>query len=104
MKNKKIDFIINQFKLSKDEAKKIERVCKTLKAEKYLVWVAKEYKKDNEILSDTQNLIFIFDWVRRENVDVLKYDFQGLMEGSQEWHKANFHIVEKENNDDFTLD
>lgn len=96
--NKKIDFLINQFKLTKEEAKKIQSVCKTVKIEKYLIWVAKEYKKDKEIIVDIQNLIFIFDWVRRESVDVLKYDFNGLMTGSQEWHKKNFKIIEKENN------
>ena len=98
MKNKKIDFLINQFKLTKEEAKKIADICKTVRAEKYLVWVAKEYKKNIDLLSDIQNLIYIFDWVKKENIDVLKYDFDGLMKGSQKWHKENFKIIERENN------
>ena len=98
MKNKKIDFLINQFKLTEQESEKIENVCKTVGVEKYIVWVAKEYKKNKDIISDVQNLIFIFDWVKREKVDVLKYDFEGLMSGSQEWHRLNFKTIEKENN------
>lgn len=103
MKNKKIDFLINQFKLTQDEAKKVSKTCKTIRAEKYIVWVAKEYKKDNDILSNIQNLIYIFDWVTKENVDVLKYDFDGLMKGSQKWHKENFKIIEREHNRNSTM-
>ena len=98
MKNKKIDFLVNQFKLTENEAKKIANTCKTIRADKYLVWVAKEYKKNPDLLSDIQNLIYIFDWVKKENIDVLKYDFDGLMKGSQKWHKENFKQIERENN------
>lgn len=103
MKNKKLDFLINQFKLTKEEAKKIASVCKTVSAEKYVVWLAKEYKKDNSVINEVQNLIFIFDWVRKENVDVLKYDFKGLMEGSKKWHNENFKIIQREHNRNATM-
>ena len=89
--------------MTKEEAKKIASTCKTIRAEKYLIWVAKEYKKSKDILEDTQNLIYIFDWVTKENVDVLKYDFEGLMTGSQKWHKENFKIIEKEHNRNSTM-
>ena len=98
MKNKKIDFLINQFKLSKEDVQKINKVCKLIKTEKYIVWIAKEFKKNKTIVDDVQNLIFIFDWVKRENVDVLKHDFEALMQGSKKWHKDNFQIIQKEDN------
>jgi hypothetical protein len=98
MKNKKLDFLINQFKLSKEEVDKVNEVCKLIKSDKYIVWVAKEFKKNPSIIDDVQNLIFIFDWVKKENINVLNYDFQGLIEGSKKWHKENFQILQLEDN------
>ena len=46
--DKKVDFLINQFKLSEDDAERIISFCKKNHADKYSVWVAKEFKK-NEI-------------------------------------------------------
>ena len=98
MKNKKINYLINQFKLTEEDAKKISDTCSLLGVEKYLIWIAKEYKKDKNIIQDTSNLIYIFDWVKKENADILKYNFKDSMSCSQECHKKNFKLIEKEQN------
>jgi len=95
--DKKVYFLINQFKLSEDDAERIISFCKRNHADKYSVWVAKEFKKNEKILNNPQEITYILDWVIKKKINILKYDFDTAFENSKKWHEENFKITKNKN-------
>lgn len=106
--NKKVEFLVNQFKISEDDALKIFNFCQKAHVDKYVVWVAKEFKKNEKILDNLQDAIYIFDWVIKKKINILDFDFEIAFEKSKKWHEENFKITKKvkhveEDEDDLSI-
>jgi hypothetical protein len=97
MLDKKINYLINNFKISEIDANRIFDICKKSHHEKYIVWLAKEFKKDNQVIENNEVLIQIFDWVSRKKINILNYSFENALENSKKWHEENFSIKKTEN-------
>lgn len=54
---------------------------------KYDVWIAKEAKKDRDILNKKTDIRLIIDWAMNERIDLLSYDFNRAMEMQDRWHQ-----------------
>jgi len=97
MLDKKINYLINNFKISEIDANRIFDICKKSNHEKYIVWLAKEFKKNNQVIENSEILIQIFDWVSRKKINILNYSFEDALENSKIWHEENFSIKKTEN-------
>lgn len=95
--DKKLNYLINNFKISEIDANRIIDICKKSHSEKYIVWAAKEFKKNNEIIQNSEILIQVFDWVKRNKINILSYSFQDAFEQSKKWHDENFSITKNAN-------
>jgi len=93
----KVAFLINQFKIVEDEAVRIYNFCKKVHADKYIVWVAKEFKKNQKLLDSEQEITYVFDWVIKKKINILNYDFETAFDESKKWHEESFKITKKEN-------
>jgi len=63
------------------------------------VWIAKEAKKDLDILDKLTEIRLIKDWVLSVNADLFNYDFAGALNAQKLWHKdmvSKFNISEIE--------
>lgn len=91
---KKISSIGNSFgfigsNLSQDISKSEKR------KHKYDVWIAKEAKKDLEILNRTIDLRLIIDWATDTKADLFAYNFQEATTEQAKWHQDmlnQYHI------------
>ena len=95
--NKKVEFLINQFKISEEDAIKIYNFCQKAHADKYVVWIAKEFKKNERLLDSLQEATYIFDWVIKKRVNILNFDFETAFAESKKWHEESFKITKKVN-------
>jgi len=95
--NKKVEFLINQFKISEEDAVKIYNFCQKAHADKYVVWIAKEFKKKENLLDSLQEATYIFDWVIKNRINILNFDFETAFEESKKWHEESFKITKKVN-------
>lgn len=99
MIDKKSKFLIDKFKISEDLLYQILEISDAIGTSKYNVWLAKESKKDPDILN-LEKIRYIVDWAQIEKPDILRMDFHHAFFKSEEWHnslKQNFKNVSKQN-------
>jgi len=89
MKSKKQEYIEKNFNLLEKEAEEIVHACTILNMEKYIVWVAKEYKK-NSLVLNIEKLANIRDWALKEKPNILSMSFDEAFENSSKWHTELF--------------
>lgn len=97
--DKKSKFLIDKFKISEELLFKIIDISESVGTSKYNVWLAKESKKNPEILN-LESVRYIIDWAQIEKPDILSFDFQDAYNKSKEWHeslKQNFKNLSKQN-------
>jgi len=54
---------------------------------KYDVWIAREVKKNYDIINNTLELRFIIDWASENNIDIFSYNFKDAFLAQTEWHQ-----------------
>lgn len=99
MIDKKSKFLIDKFKISEELLYKILDISESIGTTKYNVWLAKESKKNPDILNIEQ-IRFVVDWAQIEKPDILSLSFDDALSKSEEWHlalKQNFKNVSKQN-------
>lgn len=99
MIDSKSKFLIDKFKISEDLLYKILDISESIGTTKYNVWLAKESKKDPNILN-IDKIRYIIDWAQIEKPDILRFDFEQAVNKSEEWHKnlkQNFKNFSKQN-------
>jgi len=64
---------------------------------KYDVWIAKEAKKDLNILDMSLDLRLIIDWAVETKADLFAYDFNEANEEQSKWHQQMLKQYEIEN-------
>ena len=95
MIDKKSKFLIDKFKISEELLYKILDISESIGTTKYNVWLAKESKKNPDILNIEQ-IRFVVDWAQIEKPDILSLSFDDALSKSEEWHlalKQNFKNV-----------
>lgn len=95
----KSKFLIDKFKISEDLLYKILDISETIGTTKYNVWLAKECKKNPEILY-IDKIRYIVDWAQIEKPDILSLSFDEAFARSENWHKElkqNFKNISKQN-------
>lgn len=95
-------YIIENLKLDATIVKSISEIGRISGTHKYDVWLAKEIKKDNKLLSNQKDIYFVLDWVKNEKPNISNISFDDAFKFSSEWHKniPKKHIKEsKEKND-----
>lgn len=64
---------------------------------KYDVWIAKEVKKDVEIINRVIELRLIVDWAVDTNADIFSLDFEQAFKKQTEWHEEMRRKYQLEN-------
>jgi len=54
---------------------------------KYDVWIAKEVKKNREVLEKQSEIRLIIDWAIHDKADLFSYDFERAIAAQEEWHQ-----------------
>ena len=85
--NKRELFIRDQIGLDESYVVRVSEISRQLNTNKYSVWIAKEAKKNPDILNNYSNLSDIVDWARSTRSDIMKYDFQSALDAQLQWHK-----------------
>ncbi len=80
------------------ENKDLEKSSK--RKHKYDVWIAKEIKKNLDLLNQFSKIRFIIDWAIGAKVDIFCYSFEDAFNKQEQWHKEMF---EKYNIEDFKI-
>lgn len=57
---------------------------------KYDVWIAREVKKDEELIDRVLDLRLIIDWAYEEKIDLPRYSFDEALKLQREWHEEMF--------------
>lgn len=55
---------------------------------KYDVWIAKEVKKNIQILDRVQDIRLIIDWASQTKANLFSYSFDSAVIAQNEWHKS----------------
>ena len=100
---KKEKYLINAFKLNEELVRKITEIGRLVGTHKYDVWIAKEVKKDNTLLSDLDGFLFIIDWAQKATPNISSMNFEQARALSQEWHDSiefDDTVKNKEKEDD----
>lgn len=63
---------------------------------KYDVWIAKEAKKDLDILNRTIDLRLIIDWATDTKADLFAYDFSEAFKEQTSWHQQMLNSLDIE--------
>jgi hypothetical protein len=95
----KSKFLIDKFKISEELLYKILDISDSIGTTKYNVWLAKESKKDPNVLS-IEKIRYIVDWAQIERPDILRFSFEEAFTKSDDWHKSlkqNFKNINKQN-------
>lgn len=96
--DKRSKFLIDKFKISEDLLFKIIDISESIGTTKYNVWLAKESKKNPDVLNLDQ-IRYIIDWAQIEKPDILSLNFEEALIKSKEWHenlKQNFKNFSKQ--------
>ena len=99
--DKKSKFLIEKYKISEELLYEILNISDNLGTSKYNVWLAKESKKNPDILN-FDKIRFIIDWaqIKRPRPNILNFRFEEAFLESEKWHqslKQNFKNVSKQN-------
>jgi len=84
--------------VSQDQSKSSKR------KHKYDVWIAKEVKKDVNIVDSVIELRLIVDWASETNADIFKLDFEQAFQSQADWHEEMRRKYQIENLDIPELD
>ncbi len=99
MIDNKSKFLIDKFKITEELLCQILDISESIGTTKYNVWLAKESKKNPDILN-LDKIRYIVDWAQIEKPDILSLDFNNAFSRSEEWHKElkqNFKNISKQN-------
>jgi hypothetical protein len=99
MIDNKSKFLIDKFKISEELLCQILDISESIGTSKYNVWLAKESKKNPDILN-LEKIRYIVDWAQIEKPDILSLDFEIAFNKSEVWHrelKQNFKNISKQN-------
>jgi hypothetical protein len=61
---------------------------------KYDVWIAKEAKKDEDILLRNTDLYLIVDWASSTSANIFIMNFEEAIEAQKDWHKKMISVAE----------
>jgi len=89
-------FLINKFKISEELLIKILDISKDLGTSKYNVWIAKEAKKNENILN-FDKIRFIIDWAQLEKPNIFSMNFELAFSESEKWHNTRKQNLKKLN-------
>lgn len=95
----KSKFLLDKFKISEETLYKILDISESIGTSKYNVWLAKESKKNTDILN-LDRIRYVVDWAQITRPDILGYTFEKAYLESENWHNAlkqNFKNVSKQN-------
>lgn len=84
---KKEEYIVKTYRLSLDQIEKIREISKKLNTNKYSVWIAKEVKKNPEILDNYQHISDVVDWAITNKSDIFRFTFDQAREEQIRWHE-----------------
>ncbi len=94
-------YIIDNFKIEPSIVKTISEIGRISGTHKYDVWLARESKKDINLLANTHDIYYIIDWAKREKPDILTFTFENALKEAQKWHKnLTFDKVEQKDIED----
>lgn len=71
-----------------NESRNLKKASK--RRHKYDVWIAKEIKKNLNLLSEPGKFRFILDWAINTKSDVFSYSFDAAYNLQEKWHKELF--------------
>lgn len=90
----KLKYIKNNFGLSDEVVFQIGEIGKRLNTPKYNVWIAKEIKKDPELVRNLSQIQLVIDWARNTKADIFKFSMKEAMDAQEQWHNLNFKKIE----------
>lgn len=93
---KKNKFLIDNFKISEELLIKILDISESLGTSKYNVWIAKEAKKNENILN-FDKLRFIIDWAQLVKPNIFSLNFEQAFTESEKWHNSRKQNLKKAN-------
>ena len=80
-------YIEESFNLDISTIKSISEIGRISGTHKYDVWIAKELKKNKELLSNQKNIYFVLDWAKKDKPNISSISFEDAFKLSEEWHK-----------------
>lgn len=92
MNERKRKYIEEAFKLDEDSINCLDEFCSFLGTDKYAVWLAKEYRNNLSIISETykEKTKKIIDWAQSTRPDILTMSYADANEKSEVWHLELF--------------
>ncbi len=90
----RLKFIKENLGLEDEIIIKIGEIGDKLNTHKYDVWIAKEIKKDLELVDQLGKIQLIIDWARNTRADIFKFSLKEAMEAQEQWHDLTFKKVE----------
>jgi hypothetical protein len=89
-------FLTEVFKLDAKTVKSILEIGRLVGTHKYDIWIAKEVKKNPDILFNVKDVQYIIDWANRMRPDINRMSFKEAFKASEAWHKnMKFEDVER---------
>jgi len=68
-------YIEESFNLDISTIKSISEIGRISGTHKYDVWIAKESKKNKELLSNQKNIYFVLDWAKKDKPNISNISF-----------------------------
>jgi hypothetical protein len=100
---KKEKYLMENFKISENDIMEIAEIGRICDTHKYNVWIAKEFKKNKEIIKDKSKIQYILDWAKKEKPNINNFNFENAYEESSKWHKnlkfSNVDVSKQSKND-----
>lgn len=96
-------YLINSFKLDEVTVKSISEFGRLIGTHKYDIWIAKEFKKNKELLNNLKDIQYIIDWAKQERPNISELTFEQALEKSKYWHsqlKFNENLQREKNIED----
>ena len=73
---KKEKYLMENFKISENDIMEIAEIGRICDTHKYNVWIAKEFKKNKEIIKDKSKIQYILDWAKKEKPNINNFNFE----------------------------
>lgn len=71
-----------------DVVKSISEIGRISGSHKYDVWVAREVRKDLEIINRKSDFQYIIDWAKKDKPNIFNYSFEEAYESAKVWHDS----------------
>ena len=85
---KKEQHIIDTYRLGVYDISKIREMSEKLGTNKYSVWIAKEVKRDPDLLEDYQSVSSVIDWAIANKSDIFRFSFEEAKKAERDWHDS----------------